>query len=180
MKINSENAFLLFIDVQERLLPAMHEPQRILNNCRVLMQAGSLLGLPILVSEQYPKGLGPTVSDLASLVPPSCVRSKIHFSCLGDDALANEIAGLGRRQAVVCGIESHVCVTQTALDLVADGKDCFVVGDATSSRDPSHVPIALDRLRGEGAKVVVTEQVLFECLDKAGTNLFKEVTALIK
>ncbi len=134
----------------------------------------------MLVSEQYPKGLGPTVPDLASLVPPDNIHSKVHFSCLGDEALAGEIERLGRSQAVVCGIESHVCVTQTALDLIAHGKECFVVGDATSSRDPLHVPLALDRLRGEGATVVATEQVLFECLDTAGTNLFKEVTALIK
>ena len=180
MKINSEKAFLLVIDVQERLLPAMHEPRRLLNNCQILMRAADLMGLPMLISEQYPKGLGPTVSDLASLAPAERIHPKIHFSCLGDQALAREIEGLGRCQAIVCGIESHVCVTQTALDLIAHHKSCFVVGDATSSRDPKHVPIALDRLRGEGAKVVVAEQVLFECLDNAGTNLFKEVTALIK
>lgn len=180
MKINSERAFLLVIDVQERLLPAMHEADRVIDNCRILVQAASRLGVPVLASEQYPKGLGPTVPTLAEHLPAAATHAKLHFSCLGDEALGGAIAALGRDQAVLCGIESHVCVSQTALDLVARGTACFVAADATSSRNPAHVAPALDRLRDNRVEVVVTEQVLFECLGQAGTNLFKEVSALIR
>jgi nicotinamidase-related amidase len=180
MKINCERAFLLVIDVQERLLPAMHEPDRVVDNCRILVQAASRLGVPVLASEQYPKGLGPTVPALAEHLPVAGTYAKLHFSCADDRALRSAIAALGRDQAVLCGIESHVCVSQTALDLVALGPACFVAADATSSRNPDHVAPALARLRGNGVEVVVTEQVLFECLAQAGTNLFKDVSALVK
>jgi nicotinamidase-related amidase len=180
MKINSKRAFLLVIDVQERLLPAMHEPDRVVDNCRILIQAAGRLGVPVLASEQYPQGLGPTVAALAAHLPAAGAHAKLHFSCANDRELRTAMAALGRSQAVLCGIESHVCVSQTALDLVALGYSCFVAADATSSRNPDHVGPALERMRGNGVEVVVTEQVVFECLGQAGTKLFKDVSALVR
>lgn len=180
MRINRERAFLLVTDVQERLVPAMHAPEKMLGQCEMLIRGAEGLGLPILVSEQYPQGLGATVPRLAELMPEAARYAKLHFSCAGDPPLRAAIAALGRDQPVLCGIESHVCVTQTALDLNALGYHSYVVADATSSRNPDHVACALERLRANGVEIVVAEQVLFECLDKAGTNSFKAVAALIK
>ncbi len=180
MTIKRNRAFLLVIDVQERLLPAMHAPEAVVTQCEILIQAARKLGLPLLVSEQYPRGLGPTIERLREQISPEQVYEKLHFSCADDSDLAGAMAALDRDQAILCGIESHVCVSQTALGLRARDYEVLVVADATTSRDPIHVPIALDRLRDAGAQIVVTEQVLFECLEKAGTDLFRGVSRLIK
>lgn len=180
MKIDRNRSFLLLVDVQERLVPAMAEAESLLANAAILLKAATRLGIPLLASEQYPKGLGPTVSALAALLPPDSIQQKIAFSCADDPALIARIPGLARPQAVVCGIETHVCVLQTALDLVAGGYRCFVVRDACSSRKQASIDAALARMVQAGITIVTTEMVLFEWLRDAAVPEFREVSALIR
>lgn len=180
MLMSAAASSLLVVDIQERLLPSMASPRAVVQNTALLLKAARRLGVPVLVSEQYPRGLGATVPDLAPLLAADEKIEKLSFSCIGDEGFAGRFRGLGRRQAVVAGIEAHVCVLQTVEDLVADGTETFVVEDATSSRTERNHAAAMTRLREAGARVVTTEMVVFEWLAKAGTPAFKELSALIK
>jgi nicotinamidase-related amidase len=180
MLIRANTSCLLVVDIQAKLAPVMAEPQTTIANTALLMQAAKRLDVPLLVSEQYPAGIGHTVPELAELATPGTVIEKMHFSCLGEDEYKKRLETLSRPQAVVAGIEAHVCVLQTAEDLLATGHDVFVVADATSSRKRSNHEAALERLRSAGARIVTTEMVLFEWLAKAGTAVFKDIIPLIK
>ena len=180
MLIDRERSFLLLVDVQDRLLPAMAEPEILLRNAAILLKAAARLGVPVLASEQYPRGLGHTVPELASLLPAGAVMEKVAFSCLGEAGPTDRIASFGRKQAVICGIEAHVCVLQTAMDLAAKAYEPFVVRDAVSSRAALSVDTALARFQKTGIEVVTTEMVVFEWLARAGTDEFKEVSRLIR
>ena len=180
MLIERDSACLLVVDVQERLAPAMAEPDTVVRNVAILMQAAARLGVPILASEQYPQGLGRTVPELRALAPATAFFSKIDFSCATDSGLRARIAEAGRKQVVICGIEAHVCVLQTALGLQQQDYEAFVVADAVSSRAPLSHETALQRLRDNGVELVTTEMVVFEWLGKAGTPEFKELSRLIK
>lgn len=180
MLIDANKSALLVVDVQEKLMPAMAEPDRVVENCAVLMKAAGRLNIPVVVSEQYPKGLGNTVPALAELAPPGSVLPKLHFSCVADPTIAAVLAAYEREQVLVVGVESHVCVLQTALDLKAAGTRCIVVADATSSRTTGNKDVALARLREAGVEIATTEMVLFEWLRLAGTPEFKELSRLVK
>lgn len=180
MLIDAKKSALLVVDVQEKLVPAMAEPERVVENCAVLMKAAGRLGVPVVVSEQYPKGLGHTVPPLAELAPMGSVLPKLHFSCAADPAIAAVLAAYEREQVLVAGVESHVCVLQTALDLKESDVRCIVVADATSSRTAANKDAALTRLRESGVEIATTEMVLFEWLRQAGTPEFKELSRLIR
>lgn len=179
MLINAERSALLVVDVQEKLAPAMSDMDAVVDNVSILMRAASRLSVPKLVSEQYPRGLGPTLDSLATL-NDSPIAEKLHFSCVGDDAYAARFKELEREQAVIVGIEAHVCVLQTAMDLLDRNIQVFVVADATTSRRPDSHSMALHRLSGAGAEIVTTEMVLFEWLGAAGTLEFKDLSRLIR
>lgn len=180
MLLEARRSALLIVDMQERLLPAMDGGEPALANAARLMEAAGRLGVPMLVSEQYPKGLGPTVPPLAALAPTGTVAEKLHFSCLADPGWRGRFERLDRRQAVLAGVEAHVCVLQTALGLKAAGYEPAVVADATASRRPESKAMAFDRLRQNGVEVVTTEMVLFEWLGQAGTAEFKALSGLIR
>jgi len=180
MLITADRSCLLVIDIQGKLAPTMADTQMVTDNSALLLKAAGVLGVPILVSEQYPRGLGPTLPQLAALVPPDSMVEKVHFSCMDDDGFARRFRKIGRSQAVLVGIEAHVCVLQTAEQLLEAGCDVFVVADATSSRTTANHEAALERMRADGAQIVTTEMVAFEWLAKAGTPEFKEISALIK
>lgn len=182
MLIRRDNSCLLVVDIQEKLLPAMQDPMLVVRNTGILMQAAARLGVPVLVSEQYPQGLGPTVAELRHLAPPDSILAKTAFSCADDPGLRQKLADLNRPQVIICGIEAHVCVLQTALGLSAgaDKLSPVVVGDATSSRANANREAALARLRGDGVQIATTEMVLFEWLGRAGTPEFKELSRLIR
>lgn len=180
MLINAAESCLLVVDIQERLLPAVAEPGTVVANTAVLLKSAETLGIPVLASEQYPKGIGHTVAEVAALLPAGVVVEKLHFSCLADEAFSRRLAGLGRRQAVVVGLEAHVCVLQTAEGLLAAGHDVFVVADAVASRRPANHAAAMRRLEGAGARIVTTEMVVFEWLAQAGTPAFRALSRLIK
>lgn len=180
MGLKAAESFLLVIDVQRKLAPATYDPESAIKFCAALMQAARPLGVPMLVSEQYPKGLGATVDELAALAPNDAVMDKVHFSCLADEAIRGRVAGFERRQAVLAGMEAHVCVLQTALDLLDHGYKVAVVADAVTSRTPANKALGLQRLAHYGVEIVSTEMVLFEWLHTAQHPAFKTVSALIK
>lgn len=180
MLLTREKSCLLVIDVQERLMTAMSEGARLRANGALLLKAAGKLGVPVLVSEQYPKGLGPTLPELANLAPEDSVVTKMEFSCTAAPGYLDRLKATGRGQPVLAGIEAHVCVLQTALGLRALGYPVFVVADAVASRRPESVALAIARMRDEGCSIVTTEMVVFEWLGRAGTPEFKELSALVK
>lgn len=180
MLIERDASCLLVVDVQERLASVMTGRDAMENNVAVLMRGAARLGVPVLASEQYPKGLGRTLPALADLTAADTIVEKTAFSCLREDAWRVRFDEMGRRQAVICGIEAHVCVLQTALQLQSSGIDVFVAADAVASRTAANHGLALDRLRHAGVQVAGTEMVLFEWLARADTPEFKDVSALIK
>lgn len=176
MLMSAENGSLLVVDVQERLLPHIHDWQALLDNTLWLVRLARRMGVPVMVTEQYPKGLGHTSPEVLRELPGQPIAEKAHFSCVAADCL-QALPGNERRQVVICGIESHVCVLQTALELRWQGKEVFVVADAVGSRDPENRALALERMRRHGIEIVGREMVAFEWLRMAGTALFKDVNA---
>ncbi len=180
MLLNADQSCLVIVDMQENLLPAVMEPGRLVANCAFLMKSAVRLGVPVLITEQYTKGLGPTVKGLGSLENGAQVIEKLEFSCMANEDFVEKFAGLGRPQAIITGMETHVCVLQTVLQLCALGHQAFVVGDATSSRGAMDARLAIQRMRAGGAQIVSTEMVAFEWLGRAATPEFKEISTLIK
>lgn len=173
--LRADTSALLVIDLQARLLPAIHGGARVLANSIWLVQVARRLGVPVLCSEQYPQGLGPCAPELAAVLPEDAVRTKQHFSCVAEGCFEDHPAWR-RPQLVVCGTEAHVCVLQSVLDLRARGTQVFVAADAVGSRRPSDRALALARMRCHGVEVVSREMVAFEWLHRAGTDVFREVS----
>ena len=170
---------LLIVDMQEKILPVINDHDSVLANCLKLIEAAKILDVPATATEQYPKGLGPTFAEIAQRV--SDRPEKIEFSCL--NCLEWNATGSdpeGRFKVVVAGIESHVCVLQTVLDLLSQGFRVFVAADAVGSRKPLDRDIALQRMASSGAVITTTESVLFEWCERAGTPEFKEISRLVR
>ncbi|MFN0193121.1 MAG: hydrolase [Aestuariivirga sp.] len=183
MLIDATKATLLLIDMQERLLPAMAAPDEVEKRCSILLKAAKALDVPVAASEQYPKGLGHTAPALREEIGNAPVFEKTTFSCWRDPALKQHLIQhheQQRPQVIVAGIEAHVCVMQTAADLTQAGFGVFVVADAVSSRAPSSVALALDRMRQYGVSIVNAEMVVFELLGKAANPAFKMLSGLIR
>lgn len=173
MLLSAQDSCLLIVDVQEKLVPAIHEPEQLVGGCAWLMQVANVLAVPILVSEQYPIGLGPTVAELRGLVSPEAFVEKVHFSCAAAPDCLRRLDAIARRQVVLAGIEAHVCVLQTALGLAQAGKQVFVVADAISSRNPQDATVGIARMRAVGVHVVTKEMALFEWAERAATTQFR-------
>ena len=180
MLIRSEESVLVVIDMQERLLPAMQAPALTVKNTRTLLAAAEEMQVPVLVTEQNPKGLGATVEPIRSAASQATFIEKMHFSCLEEPDFAHAFESLGRKQAVLAGMEAHICVVQTAASLIERGLEVFVVSDATASRRRESEDACLTRLGAAGAGIVTTEMVVFEWLGRAGTPAFTRVLKLIK
>lgn len=181
MLIERDKASLLIVDVQERLLPAMQSGNDVAGRCAILMQAAQRLEVPVTISEQYPMGLGHTVPELKS--NSAAVFEKLSFSCWRDKDIKEHFIKLhdgGRPQIVIVGIEAHVCVAQTAIDMAQMGFAVYVVADAVASRKAQSKELALTRFASSGIQVVNTEMAVFELLGQAGTPEFKELSKLIK
>ena len=176
MLMRAENSCLLVVDLQERLLPAIHQADKILANCAWLIRIAQRLRVPVLASEQYPQGLGLTVAAIREWLPADAFMEKTHFSCAAEQNCMRRIDAMGRDQIVMVGAEAHVCVLQTALDLRAVGKEVYLVADGVSSRSPSDVERALTRMQAEGVRIVSREMVVFEWLHQAGTEQFREIS----
>ncbi len=178
--MNAASSQLLLIDIQERLAPATVGGDRAARQAGILLDAAVLLGVPYAISEQYPRGLGPTVAAIRERADPARVFDKLHFSCQADDRLADALADAGRTDAILCGMEAHVCVLQTALGLREAGYRVHVAADAVASRTAENCDLALARMRTAGIGIVSTEMVLFEWLGTAGHPEFRAVSALIR
>lgn len=180
MLIRANDSVLVVIDMQERLVPAMQAPARTIKNTRLLLRAAERTGVPAMLTEQYPEGLGRTVREISDAAANSPVYPKMHFACMEDADFARGFRDLGRRQAVLTGMEAHICVMQTAASLVEEGFEVFVVSDATASRTMESEAACLARLSAAGVSIVTSEMVVFEWLGRAGTDAFREMLPLIK
>ncbi len=175
MLIKSDQSMLLLIDLQERLAPAIQDIDAVLRHNSWLVEIAQRLAVPVGGTVQYPSGLGVMVPDLSARIPPDRVVEKIHFSAVADGCL-ERLPDFSRRQIVLTGTEAHVCVLQTALGLRALGKEVFVVAEAVGSRRAADKELALARMRQEGCRIVSREMVAFEWLDKAGTEVFRQIS----
>ena len=177
MTLTTENAVLLLIDLQQRLVPAITDGDTMVARSVRLAEAAQLLGVPVRATEQYPAGLGPTVAALAAY--PQETLAKTTFSAAGDPGFA-ALLPAGTREVVIAGCEAHVCVLQTALDLLDSGYRAVVAADAVGSRDPADAEAGIARARHHGAEIVTSEMVLFEWLRDASHPRFRDVQKLLR
>ncbi len=178
--LRCEQTLLVVVDIQEKLLPVIDAHENVSARSRILVEAAGMLDIPVFVTEQYPKGLGPTVAALRPLLRRARFFQKTCFSCCGDDAFLDAVEECGREQVLLCGIETHVCVQQTALDLIDQGLQVHVAADAVGSRAAANRLFALERMRGEGVVINCSESACFEWLKVAGTDTFKAVSKLLR
>jgi nicotinamidase-related amidase len=180
MRILREDTAAVVVDIQERLLPHIHEGDIMLKNCLRLIEGLKILSIPVLITQQYTKGLGPTVPSVIQQFPEFRYIEKISFSCCEEPAFKQEIGFIGKTDIIICGIEAHVCVLQTCLDLIAGGRRPVVVEDCVSSRKPNDKHIAIERMRQEGARITTMESLLFELVRVAGSDTFKSISGIVK
>jgi hypothetical protein len=185
MRLQVSSSVAVLVDVQERLFPHMHLAQELGRSLSILLQGFTVLGVPLVVTQQYTKGLGPTIPELRALLEAGGAGregpvEKISFGCCEEPAFVARLEALGRRQVILAGIESHVCVLQTALGLLERGFHPVVVADCVSSRAPGDREIALRRMEAEGVLLTTRESVLFELTGAAGTETFKAISRLVK
>lgn len=178
--LSRNDAVLMVVDVQGKLARLMHGKQALFENVRRMIRGANVLGIPVIWAEQNPKGLGPTVPEIAEVMTGIEPIPKLSFSCCGEDAIASTLQELGRRQVLLAGIEAHVCVYQTAMDLLGMGYGVHLVADAVSSRAKENREIGLQRMRDEGVKLTSVEMVLFELLRVAQGGHFKEIVRIVK
>ncbi len=180
MRIRKEDSALLIIDVQEKLFPHMHEGPAFLQRLQVLIRGFKILELPVLMTQQYSKGLGETITPVKDLMEKITPLEKMSFSCCDESRVMTEILKLNRKYIIIAGIESHVCVLQTAMDLAANGLIPVVVEDCITSRRENDKRIALGRMRDEGSVITTCESLLLELCRVSGSERFKAISALIK
>lgn len=178
--VMADDAVLVLVDVQERLAAAMEHADRVVTGCVLLGEVADTLGIPMIVTRQYPRGLGDVVPALEPIATRAQMIDKVTFDCLREPSFVAELEGTGRHQVVLAGMEAHICVTQTALSLERQGYDVHVVADAVCSRREGDRDVALDRLRGAGVVVTTAESVIYEALVRADTPTFRTVLELVK
>jgi nicotinamidase-related amidase len=180
--LDAEQCALIVIDVQEKLLPPIFQKEQMIRNAQLLIRAAGALKIPAVATTQYAKGLGNTVPEIASLLPDSQAINKLAFSCFGSDVFCSLLKRLpgNRNTLLLCGIESHICVAQTALAALREGYIVHVASDAVSSRTEWNWKIGLERMRAAGAVISSTEMAVYELLRVSGTEAFKEVLSYIK
>ena len=179
--LEREQTLISVVDMQEKLAAAMAERNRVIANARKLILTGLRLGVPMVVTEQYPKGLGPTVPELVEdLAEQYAPIEKLAFGCCSEPAYMERLEASGRKRIILCGMETHVCVLQTCMVLLENGMDVHVAADAVCSRDPEHRQIGLDQMAQAGAVITCVEAVVFQLLGRAGTPEFKDVLKFVK
>ncbi len=180
-QLDRDQAVLVVIDVQERLVPAMKEKiaRKVKNNIELLLEGAKQLGIPVVTTEQYPRGLGHTVADLAEACGDTVIE-KVSFGCCGEPKFNEALQATGRKQVLVTGMEAHVCVYQTVLGLLEDGYAVHLIRDAICSRAKENYQAGVDNSAAAGAVVSTTEMALFQMLKEAGTPEFKTIAKLLK
>jgi nicotinamidase-related amidase len=203
-KLNPEEALLIVVDIQEKIIPAMHHKLELLSDCETLIKGCRILGAPVIFTQQYSKGLGatiPVIADAATTTIDSATENvasagenpiedfqpvsfsfveKTSFSIVDEPDFRRELKKYDRRDLILCGVEAHVCVLQSVLDLLDDGFRVFVAANATSSRKPIDQQTALDRMGQAGAVISTVEALLFELLGNAKAPKFKEISKLVR
>jgi len=180
-RLNREETLLLIIDIQERLAAQMADREKVIANTVRLIEVSKILDFPLLITEQYPKGLGSTESEIKdSLAEKYQPHEKLSFSCCGTDAFVNAVKQTEAISVMLVGMETHVCVLQTALDLLVGGYQVFLIVDAVCSRRETDYEIAVQRMRDAGVILTTTEMVIFELMKVAGTPEFKAILPLVK
>jgi nicotinamidase-related amidase len=180
--LESDHCALLVVDIQEKLLPPIFQNEQLVRNSKLLIRAASVLKIPVIVSTQYAKGLGKTVPEVASLLPETEAIDKDRFSCFGSDAFCALLKRLpgNRNTLLLCGMESHICVAQTALAALREGYLVHVASDAVSSRTEWNWKIGLERMRAGGAVISSTEMMIYELMRSSSSPAFKEMLPHLK
>lgn len=185
--VTRDDLVLVVIDVQERLAAVMSRRGEVVRTVGRLARTAAMLGAPIIVTRQYPEGLGPTVAELDALFQGLAAEGaevtevdKTAFCCAAEPGFSEVLRQTGRTQVVLAGMETHICVTQTALALAREGSEVFVVADACCSREQTDHSLALDRMRAAGVNVVTSESVMYEAVGRAGTDEFRRLLAIVK
>lgn len=180
--LDAERCALIVIDIQEKLLPPIFQKEQLLRNARLLIRAAQVLKVPSMLTTQYSRGLGHTVPEIASLLPENEAIDKDKFSCLGSDmfcAALKRVPG-NRNTLLLCGMESHICVTQTALAALREGYLIHIASDAVSSRTEWNWKIGLERMRAAGAVISSTEMMIYELMRSSSSAAFKELLPYLK
>lgn len=180
MRITRDNSSAIVIDIQERLFPHMYEREALERNVLILMKGLNLLNIPLLVTEQYSKGLGNTIPAITENMGITEPIEKISFSCCDESRFLKELNMLNKKFVILAGIETHVCILQTVLDLIESGFHPVLVEDCVSSRKETDKKIAVERIRSEGAIITTYESILLELCRVAGSETFKKISGLIK
>ncbi|MBN2484865.1 MAG: hydrolase [Bacteroidales bacterium] len=180
MRIYKENSIGVLIDVQEKLLPHMYNKDEVKDNCLKLVHGLRILNVPVIVTQQYTKGLGNTIEELNTAAGNFSYIEKLTFSCYREPSFIKVMNRSGKRNAIIMGIESHVCVLQTALDLLYNNFNPIIVTDAIGSRKKPDMDAALWRMRDVGCILTTTESIMFELCIQAGTPEFKEISKIVK
>jgi len=178
--LDAAGSVLIVIDVQEKLSRVIYQREYLVSNLQKLIKGIMVLGVPIIVTEQYPRGLGATIPEIEPLLAGIPHLPKTCFSCCGDETFLSNLESLGRKQVLVCGIESHVCVYQTVSDLLAADYETHVITDAVSSRTPENRQLGFEMMKQIGARVTGTEAALFELLRAAEGDKFREISRIVK
>ena len=179
--LRAEDCVLAVIDIQEKLLPPIWEKERMVRNSEMLIRLANIVNMPVTVTTQYAKGLGPLVPEIASLLPNSQVIDKLEFGCFGNGDFCSALGRIsGRNTLLLCGMETHICVMQTALGALNQGLQVHVAADAVSSRTELNWKLGLERMRAAGAFLSSTEMMLYELMGKSGTPVFKARLKYIK
>lgn len=180
MRAYADETAVIMIDYQEKLIPAMDKMLHFVKKSKILLKGLLALDVPVIVTQQYTKGLGETISELRSIDGLPDAFDKITFSCMKDDAIAEALERLNVKNVIVCGCEAHICVLQTVIDLIAEEYNVYLVSDCIASRYEADKQVALIRAEQEGAYITSCEAILFELLERAGSDVFKTISKLIK
>jgi len=180
--LHADHCALVVVDIQEKLLPPIHEKDRLVRNAQLLVRLANILEIPALVTTQYARGLGQTVPEVASLLPGVSPIDKLEFGCFGSGQFCSATKALSHQRGtlLVCGMETHICVLQTVMGALAQGYLVHVAADAVSSRTELNWHIGLDRMRAAGAVISSTETIIYELLGSSGTAAFKEMLPFLK
>ena len=173
--LRADSSLLVIVDVQEKLAEVMNERDALFKNIERLAKSARQLQVPVLLTEQLPDKLGPTREEISGSLAGAPVIPKSAFSCCGEPKFIEALESSEKKQILLCGIEAHICILQTALELIENGFEVFIAADAVSSRDPENKRLAVERMRQHGVEIVVTESVLFEWLRDAAHPAFREV-----
>ena len=178
--LSKDETALIIIDVQEKLFEKVEDKDRIADNICRLIRFANILGIPIILTEQYPEGLGPTIERIRDLIPNVKPIEKIEFSCMASREFRRRLSEINVKNLVLTGIEAHICVAQTAIEAITSGYKVYVVYDAISSRHREDKAIAIERMKQHGVYMVTSEMLMYEVLRSAGTPEFKEILKLVR